>query len=388
MPRRMSMVRPSPWTAVCPHRIPSSSSRIGSPTMNPINASIVAGTMALTAASTQAGAAVFGAANPFYSPSTLPFRAPPFDRIKDEDYLPAIEAGMAAQLAEMERIADNPARPTFDNTFVAMEKSGGLLNRARAAFSGVRQANTNPTLQSAKTELAPKIAAHEDAIHLNKKLFKRIAAVYRKRAALKLDSESLRLVEVTYDEFVHAGANLTDADKAQLKKLNEEASTLSNAFSTKLLEATKEGAYSTTVPTALAGLSDAQLSAAAQSAQSRKAEGYVIPLQNTTQQPLLASLSVRATRDAVFQNSWNRAERSDANDTRAIVARLAQLRAQRAKLLGFPSHAAWKLEDKMAKTPQAALEFMDALVPVATAKALSEAQNIQSVIDRPEGGFE
>jgi peptidyl-dipeptidase Dcp len=355
--------------------------------MNPINASIVAGTMALTAASTQAGAAVFGAANPFYSPSTLPFHAPPFDRIKDEDYLPAIEAGMAGQLAEMERIADNPARPTFDNTFVAMEKSGRLLQRARAAFSAVSQANTNPTLQSAKTELAPKIAAHEDAIHLNKKLFKRIAAVYRKRAALKLDPESLRLVEVTYDEFVHAGANLTDGDKAQLKKLNEEASTLSNAFSTKLLEATKEGAYSTTVPTALAGLSDAQLSAAAQSAQSRKAEGYVIPLQNTTQQPLLASLSVRATRDAVFQNSWNRAERGDANDTRAIVARLAQLRAQRAKLLGFPSHAAWKLEDQMAKTPQAALEFMDALVPVATAKALSEAQDIQGVIDAQQGGF-
>ena len=355
--------------------------------MNPINASIVAGTMALTAASTQAGAAVFGAANPFYSPSTLPFHAPPFDRIKDEDYLPAIEAGMAGQLAEMERIADNPARPTFDNTFVAMEKSGRLLQRARAAFSAVSQANTNPTLQSAKTELAPKIAAHEDAIHLNKKLFKRIAAVYQKRAALKLDPESLRLVEVTYDEFVHAGANLTDGDKAQLKKLNEEASTLSNAFSTKLLEATKEGAYSTTVPTALAGLSDAQLSAAAQAAQSRKAEGYVIPLQNTTQQPLLASLSVRATRDAVFQNSWNRAERGDANDTRAIVARLAQLRAQRAKLLGFPSHAAWKLEDQMAKTPQAALEFMDALVPVATAKALSEAQDIQGVIDAQQGSF-
>ena len=355
--------------------------------MNPINASIVAGTMALTAASTQAGAAVFGAANPFYSPSTLPFHAPPFDRIKDEDYLPAIEAGMAGQLAEMERIADNPARPTFDNTFVAMEKSGRLLHRARAAFSAVSQANTNPTLQSAKTELAPKIAAHEDAIHLNKKLFKRIAAVYQKRAALKLDPESLRLVEVTYDEFVHAGANLTDGDKAQLKKLNEEASTLSNAFSTKLLEATKEGAYSTTVPTALAGLSDAQLSAAAQAAQSRKAEGYVIPLQNTTQQPLLASLSVRATRDAVFQNSWNRAERGDANDTRAIVARLAQLRAQRAKLLGFSSHAAWKLEDQMAKTPQAALEFMDALVPVATAKALSEAQDIQGVIDAQQGSF-
>jgi peptidyl-dipeptidase Dcp len=355
--------------------------------MNPINASIVAGTMALTAASTHAGTPVFGAANPFYAPSTLPFHAPPFDRIKDEDYLPAIEAGMAEQLAEMERIADNPASPTLDNTFVAMEKSGRLLHRARAAFRGVSEANTNPTLQSAKTALAPKIAAHEDAIHLNKKLFKRIAAVYQKRATLKLDPESLRLVEVTYDEFVHAGANLTDEAKAQLKKLNEEASTLSNAFSTKLLEATKEGAYSTTVRTALAGLSDAQLSAAAQAAQNRKANGYMIPLQNTTQQPVLASLNVRATRDAIFQNSWNRAQRGDANDTRGTIARLAQLRAQRAKLLGFSSHAAWKLEDQMAKTPQAALEFMDALVPVATAKAASEAQDIQAVIDAQQGGF-
>jgi peptidyl-dipeptidase Dcp len=350
---------------------------------------VAAGTLALTTGSlpSRAGAAEFGPANPFYSASTLPFHAPPFDRIKDEDYQPAIEAGMAQQLAEMERIANNAAPPTLANTFIAMEKTGRLLARAQLAFSGVSNANTNPALQSAKTALAPKTAAHADAIHLNERLFKRVAAVYKERGALKLDPESLRLVEVTYDEFVHAGANLTDADKAQLSKLNEEASTLSNDFSTKLLEATKNGAYSTTARTALAGLSDAQLSAAAQAAQNRKAEGYVIPLQNTTQQPPLAALSVRATRDAIFQNSWNRTERGDANDTRAIIARLAQLRAQRAQLLGFSSHAAWKLEDQMAKTPQAALEFMDALVPIATAKAASEAKDIQAVIDAQQGGF-
>jgi peptidyl-dipeptidase Dcp len=354
-----------------------------------VNALIVAGTIALIASSLPpgAGAADFGPANPFYAPSTLPFHAPPFDRIKDEDYQPAIEAGMAQQLAEIERIADDSAPPTFVNTFVAMEKSGRLLNRASAAFRGVSQANTNPTLQRAKTALAPKSAAHEDAIHLNKKLFERIAAVYNRRGALKLDPESLRLVEVTYREFVHAGANLADADQAQLKKLNEEASTLSNDFSTKLLEATKNAAYSTVSRTALAGLSDAQVSAAAQAAQNRKAEGYVIPLQNTTQQPALASLSVQATRDAIFQNSWSRAERGDVNDTRAAIARLAQIRAQRAKLLGYPSHAAWKLEDQMAKTPQAALQFMDGLVPVATAKAASEAADIQAVIDAQTGGF-
>jgi peptidyl-dipeptidase Dcp len=354
-----------------------------------MNALIAGGTMAMITGSLPAAAeaAHFGPANPFYAPSTLPFHAPPFDRIKDEDYQPAIEAGMAQQLAEMERIANDPAPPTLENTFVAMEKSGGLLNRALPAFRGVSDADTNPTLQSAKTALAPKTAAHEDAIHLNKKLFRRVAAVYARREALKLDAESLRLVEVVYDEFVHAGANLSDADKTQLKKLNEEASTLSNAFSTKLLEATKDAAYSTTDRAALAGLSDAQVSAAAQAAQDRKSAGYVIPLQNTTQQPALAFLNVRATREAIFQNSWRRAEHGDANDTRAIIARLAQLRAQRAKLLGYPSHAAWKLEDQMAKTPQAALQFMDALVPVATAKAASEAADIQSVIDARKSGF-
>src|ERR1700731_576003 len=249
--------------------------------MKHVNALVAAGTLALTTGSapSRAGAAEFGPANPFYSASTLPFHAPPFDRIKDEDYQPAIEAGMAQQLAEIERIANNAAPPTLANTFIAMEKTGRLLARAQLAFSGVSNANTNPTLQSAKTALAPKTAAHADAIHLNEKLFKRVAAVYKERGALKLDPESLRLVEVTYDEFVHAGANLTDPDKAQLRKLNEEASTLSNDFSTKLLEATKNGAYSTTARTALAGLSDAQLSAAAQAAQNRKSEGYVIPLQ-------------------------------------------------------------------------------------------------------------
>jgi peptidyl-dipeptidase Dcp len=354
-----------------------------------MNALIVAGTIVLpmTSLPRGAGAADFGPSNPFFAPSTLPFHAPPFDKIKDEDYQPAIEAGMAQQLAEIARVADNSAPPTLANTFVAMERSGRLLDRAMAAFRAVSQADTNPTLQSAKSALAPKIAAHEDAIHLNKKLFERIAAVYERRAALKLDPQSLRLVEVTYDEFVHAGANLSDPDKAQLEKLNEEASTLSNDFSKKLLEATKDGAYSTADRAALAGLSDAQISAAAQAARSRKAEGYVIPLQNTTQQPALASLSVRATREAIFRNSWNRAERGDADDTRSIIARLAQLRAQRAKLLGYPNHAAWKLEDQMAKTPQAALRFMDALVPVATATAAREAADIQVAIDAQKGGF-
>jgi peptidyl-dipeptidase Dcp len=331
--------------------------------------------------------APFGPSNPFYAPSTLPFHAPPFDKIKDEDYQPAIEAGMAEELSEMQAIADNPAPPTFENMLVAMEKTGRLFRRATAAFFGVVQANTNPVLQKVRTAEAPKLAAHRDAIYLNTKLFARVAAVYKQRESLNLDPESLRLLDVTYDRFVRSGANLSDADKTELKKLNEEISTLSTGFSTKLLAATKDGAYVTTDKSALAGLSDAQIAAAAQAAQSRKQEGYVLPLQNTTQQPDLASLSVRATREALFEKSWSRAERGDANDTRDDIARLAQLRARRAQLLGYPNHATWKLGDQMAKTPEAALKFMDALVPGATAKAASERKDIQDVIKAQKGDF-
>ncbi len=343
-----------------------------------------AGAHAAVTAGTNGG---FGPSNPFYEPSTLPFHAPPFDRIKDSDYQPAIEAGMAAQLAEIRAIVQNPVAPTFENTLIPLEKSGQLLERASAAFNAVTGADINPVLQEAKTALAPKLAAHRDAIFLNGKLFARVSSVYKARSASSLDPESLRLVEFTYDQFVHSGAKLSDTQKAQLKMLNEEASTLSNTFTTKLLAANKSAAYATDTPAALAGLSEAQIAAAAQAAQARSAAGYVLPLQNTTQQPALASLSVRSTREAIFANSWNRTEHDDANDTRATIARLAQLRAQRAQLLGYPSHAAWKLEDQMAKTPQAALDFMDALVPVATAKAASEGKDIQAAIDSQGGGF-
>ena len=350
---------------------------------------ITAGAVSLIAGNpTLAAAADFGPANPFFAPSTLPFQAPPFDKIKDEDFQPAIEAGMAQEEVEIEAIANNPDAPTFDNTIVALEKSGQLLERVEAVFGGVTGANTNPTLQKVKTVEAPKLAAHQDFIHLNSKLFARIAAIYKERATLKLDAESLRLVEKTYDRFVHAGANLSEADKTELKKLNEEASSLSDTFTNKLLDATKAGAYATTDKAALAGFSDTRIAGAAQAAKNRKVEGFVIPLQNTTQQPDLVSLSNRETRQTIFEHSWNRTERGDANDTRETIARLAQLRAQKAKLLGFPSYAAWKLEDQMAKTPEAALQFMDAIVPAATAKAASEAKDIQAVIDAQKGGFQ
>ena len=329
----------------------------------------------------------FGPSNPFYTASSLPFQAPPFDKIKDSDYQPAIEAGMAQQIEEVRAIAENPAAPTFENTVVALEKTGQLFTRVMLVFNGVTGANLNPELQKVQDIEAPKLAAHQDAIFLNSKLFARISAIYKERASLHLDAEALRLVEYDYLQFVHAGANLSDADKDKLKKLNEEESTLANAFTMKLLSATKNAAFATTDKNALAGLSAAQIEGAEQSAKDRKAAGYVIPLQNTTQQPDLGELSVRATRQAIFENSWNRAERGGADDTRETIARLAQLRAQKAKLLGFDTYAAWKLEDQMAKNPAAALKFMDALVPGATAKAAVEAKDIQAVIDAQKGGF-
>jgi peptidyl-dipeptidase Dcp len=330
----------------------------------------------------------FGPSNPFYAPSTLPFQAPPFDKIKDNDYQPAIEAGMAQQIDEMRVIADNPAAPTFENTIVAMEKSGQLFNRAMQAFNGVTGANLSPELQKVQDILAPKLAAHQDAIFLDPKLFQRVSAIYKDRSSLNLDPEALRLVEFYYDQFVHFGANLSEADKASLKKLNEEESTLSNAFSTKLLAATKQGAFVTADTSALAGFSRARLAGAEEAAKDRKIQGYVVPLQNTTQQPDLVSLTNRTTRQTIFENSWNRAERGGANDTRDTIARLAQLRAQKAKLLGYPNYAAWKLEDQMAKTPEAAMKFMDSLVAGATGKAFAEGKDIQAVIDSQNGGFE
>jgi peptidyl-dipeptidase Dcp len=329
----------------------------------------------------------FGPSNPFYAPSPLPLQAPPFDKIKDSDYQPAIEAGMAQQIEEVRVIADNPAPPTFENTLVALEKSGQLFNRVMQVFTAVTGANMNPVLQKVQQEEAPRLAGHQDAIFLNTKLFQRVDAIFQQRESLKLDAESLRLVDYYHRTFLHAGAKLSDADKVQLKKLNEEESTLQTAFTTKLLEATKNGAYVTTDKTALAGLSAEQLAAAEHAAKDRKVDGYVIPLQNTTQQPDLAVLTQRSTRKAIFENSWNRAEKGGTSDTRNIVARLAQLRAQKAKLLGFPNYAAWKLEDQMAKTAEAAQKFMDSLAPGSTSKALAEGKDIQALIDSQNGGF-
>jgi len=330
--------------------------------------------------------AQFGPSNPFYATPAPPFYAPPFDRIRDSDYQPAIEAGMAEQEKEILVIADNPAPPTFDNTFVAMEKSGQLLNRVLSVFNAVTSADTNPYLENVQTEEAPRLSAHQDSIYLNAKLFARVRAVYDERAGLHLDPESERLARIVYDEFVHAGAALSPADRAKLKQLNEEESKLEDAFSRGLLADTKNAAFVTTDRAALAGLSDAQIAAAAETAKARHVSGYVIPLQNTTQQPVLAELSDRATREAIFEKSWTRAEQPE-GDLRPVVARLAKVRAEKAQILGYPSFAAWQLEDQMARTPATVLHFLNQLIPPATAKARAEAKEIQAVIDAQHGGF-
>ena len=327
--------------------------------------------------------------NPLLTQSELPFQAPPFDKIVDADFQPALEEGMKQQLAEVETIANSADEPSFDNTIVALEKSGVLLKRAQNVFSALTGANTNDTLQKVDEEESPKLAEHSDAIYLNDKLFKRVESLYQKRESLKLDPESARLLQVTYDKFVHAGAKLSEADKTKLKDLNKEESTLSTKFTNVLLAATKAGALVVDDKKALDGMSDGDIDAATAAAKDRKLDGkYVISLQNTTQQPALQGMNDRDTREKLFKASWERAEHGDANDTREIITRIAQLRADSAKLLGFPSYAAWTLDDQMAKTPAAAEKFMERLAPAAVARATAESKDIQQVIDQEKGGFQ
>ena len=319
--------------------------------------------------------------NPFFSASPLPYQAPPFDRIKESDYAPAIEEGMKRQLAEIDAIAENPEPPTFANTLEAMERSGELLTRAAKVFFNLTQSNTSETLQKIKAEEAPKLAAHQDAIFLNAKLFARVKSLYDRRDGLSLDPESRYLVERYFLNFVRAGAQLSEADKTALRALNQEEAKLTTEFTDKVLADTNESAVVVSDRSELAGLSEGDVAAAADAAKERGLAGkWVITLQNTTQQPVLASLTNRAIRESLFQASSLRCNHGGPNDTKAIVARLAELRAQHAKLLGYASYAAYVLDDQMAKTPQNAEKLMTGLVPAATGKARGEAARMQKLI--------
>ena len=342
----------------------------------------------LDAPSTITSEPIFDAANPLFAASTLPWGAPLFDRIVDAHYMPAFEASMVAQRAEIEAILSDPGVATFENTLVALERSGTLLNRVASVFFAIASAHTNPTLQHLQQDVAPKLSAHGDAINLDERLFARVRAVYEQRASLPLDSESLRLLELTYDGFVKAGAQLSEPDKNTLKALNTEQSTVQAQFQNRVLSAMKEGGLHVAARESLDGLTETEIQAAADAAKSRGLDGFYLTLQNTTQQPALASLIDRETRRALWEASLRRAEKGDGSDTREMIGRLAQLRAERAAILGYPSYAAWKLADQMARTPAAATKFLDALVPAALAGAKAEAAAMQQVIDEQGDGFE
>lgn len=327
-------------------------------------------------------AAALSPDNPFARPSSLPYRLPPLDKIENRHFAPALEAGMAEQLEEIEAIANNPEPPTFENTIVAMERSGQLLTRVSEVFYNLTSSNTNPELDQVQSEFAPRLAAHNDAIFLNPRLFERVKALYERRASLNLDPESLRLLERYYTLFVRAGANLSEADKATLRRLNEQISSLTTQFRQNVLKGDNAGAIGVEDKALLDGFSEEQIATAAEAAKARGLEGkWVIPLLNTTQQPALAQLKNRALRERIFKASINRGWSGEFATTE-LVAQIVKLRAERAALLGYPNHAAYVLEDATAKTPSAVNEMLAKLVPPALANARREAAEIQQLIEQ------
>jgi len=319
--------------------------------------------------------------NPFAAPSTLPFELPPFDRIHDADYTPALEAGMREELREVETIAHDPRPPTFRNTIVALERSGQLLERVTTTFSSLNACNTDAQMQKIETEMAPKLAAHQDEIHLNAALFARIDSLYRKRSTLGLDPESLQLLTRYHTRFVRAGARLAPKEQARLRAINEQLSTLTTRFRQNVLKATADGAVVVDNVAELDGLTPVQIGAAAQAAADRGLTGkWVIALQNTTQQPLLASLTNRSLRERIYRASVGRGLSGD-TDNRGVITQIVQLRAERARLLGYPDHAAYVLEDESAGNPTAVADMIRQVAPAALKRAREEAADIQKLID-------
>lgn len=326
--------------------------------------------------------------NPLLDQSMLPYQAPRFDRIKDCHYRPAFDEGVRQKRVEIEAIVNHPAAPDFTNTLLALEQSGALLSRVTSVFFAMTAAHTNDELQRLDEAFSAELAALSNDIYLNSALFARVDAVWQQRHSLGLDDESLRLVDVIHQRFVLAGAQLAEEDKARLKVLNTESATLMSQFNQRLLAASKAGGLAVDDAHCLAGLSPEEMTVAAEAAREKGLEErWFIPLLNTTQQPALATLRDRQTRENLFAASWTRAEKGDAHDTRAIVQRLVEIRRCQAKLLGFPNYAAWKMADQMAKTPQAALSFMRGIVPPARQRVLNEQAEIQNVIDGEQGGY-
>ena len=319
--------------------------------------------------------------NPFDAPSTQPFHLPPFDRIHDSDYRPAFQAGMAEQLRQVAAIAHNSEPPTFANTIVALERSGRLLERVETTFSNLNSCNSDPEMQQIDTEMAPLLAAQRDAIHLNPALWARVDELYNRRASLQLDAESLQLLTRYHTMFVRAGARLTPDQQARLKDLNKQISTLTTRFKHNVLKATAEGAVVVDDVAQLDGLSAQQIGAAAEAAATRGMQGmWLITLQNTTDQPVLAQLSNRELRERIYRESISRGLGGPTDNT-AVIAELVRLRAERATLLGYPDHAAYQLADESAGTPEAVRDMIAQVAPAALARAHAEAADIQKLID-------
>ena len=327
--------------------------------------------------------------NPLLTESSLPYHVPPFDKIKDEHFTPAIEAGMRDQLKEVEAVADNAEKPTFDNTIVALERTGRLLDRAQRTFSNLNACNTNPTLQKIDKEMAPKLAAHRDEIFLNPKLFARVQQLYDNRTHLGLDPESAYLLERYYKDFVRAGAKLSDADKEKLRKINAELATLQTQFEQNVLKEKNAASVVVDRKEDLNGLSDNQMASVTAAAKAEHKEGkFVIQMQNTTGQPLLGSLQNRQLRERIMQTSLARNSHGGEFDTRDTVLRTAQLRAEKAKLLGYTNWAAYQLEDQTAHDVPTVNKLLSDLAPPAVANAKGEASDMQKIVDQEKGGFE
>ncbi len=327
--------------------------------------------------------------NPLLTESSLPYHVPPFDKIKDEHFVPAIEAGMRDQLKEVEVVANDSEKPTFDNTIVALERTGRLLDRAERTFSNLNACNTNPTLQKIDKEMAPKLAAHHDEIFLNSKLFARVQQLYDNRNHLGLDPESTYLLERYYKDFVRAGAKLSDADKEKLKKINAELATLQTQFEQNVLKEKNASSVVVDQKEDLRGLSNDQMASVTAAAKAEHKEGkFVIQLQNTTGQPLLGSLQNRQLRERIMQTSLGRNSHGGEFDTRDIVKRMAELRAQKAQLLGYANWAAYQLEDQTAHNVPTVNKLLSDLTPPAVANAKTEAADMQKIVDEEKGGFQ
>lgn len=317
----------------------------------------------------------------FEQASPLPYNLPQFDKIKDADFRPAYEQAMAEQRKEVDAIAHNPAAPGFDNTIVALERSGRMLTRVQQTFGNLTSSNTSDTLDRIQAEMAPKLAAHNDAIFMDPALYARVDKLYQDRAGLNLDPESLRLVERYHTLFVRAGAKLSDADKDQLRKLNGQISSLTTQFQQTVLKATNDGAVVVDSAAELDGLPPERIAAAADAAKARKLDGkWVITLQNTTGQAVLAQLKNRALRQKVYEASINRG-RGGPDDTTQLIAQIVKLRAQKAQLLGYKNFAAYALEDETAGTPEAVNKMLAELAVGALANARKDAAELQKLAD-------